>query len=260
MTLDFIGVAGDGHRAMTELGGGAPNPYEPPVHEPLGPQVELHGYRPLTPLATVLSALLVLNAVIALAGAAAEWMDLQLLGAWPNMDVEAASASDGRLRVIFIVGLAVNLGTIVVFSRFLHRASANARVLSEVPLEFTPGWTVGWFFVPFANLFKPYQAVREIWWRSAPADPERPGFPSSGPLPLWWALWVGWLVLSRIVTKMGTDTTETSPIETFVLVGQLSVVADVIRLALCAVALVVVRGIDERQQRKAAAVAAEPVS
>ncbi len=29
------------------------------------------------------------------------------------------------------------------------------------PTRFTPGWAVGWWFVPLANLIRPYQVVRE---------------------------------------------------------------------------------------------------
>jgi multisubunit Na+/H+ antiporter MnhC subunit len=242
---------------MTELGGGAPNPYEAPNYEPLGPRRELSGYRPATTLTTVLSVMLVLNGVMAVLGAWATVGELELLGTWPEMDPDAAEASDARLRAIFLTSAVINLPTIVVFAMFLHRANANARALSDVELEFTPGWTVGWFFVPFANLFKPYQAVREIWWRSDPGEPARPGFPSSGPLPLWWALWLGWIVLNRIATKLATDTTNDSAIESFVFASQLSTTADGVRIALCAMALVVVRRIYARQQQKAAIVAAE---
>jgi Domain of unknown function (DUF4328) len=37
------------------------------------------------------------------------------------------------------------------------------RVLTRLaaPVRFTPGWAVGWWFVPFANLVKPYQVMRE---------------------------------------------------------------------------------------------------
>jgi hypothetical protein len=30
-------------------------------------------------------------------------------------------------------------------------------------MRFTPGWAVGWSFVPFMNVFRPYQAMQEIW-------------------------------------------------------------------------------------------------
>ena len=30
------------------------------------------------------------------------------------------------------------------------------------PMTISPGWSVGWYFIPFANWWKPYEAMREI--------------------------------------------------------------------------------------------------
>jgi len=60
---------------------------------------------------------------------------------------------------------------------WVFRANKNARAVSTQALEYSPGWAVGWFFVPIASLWKPYQAMVEIYkasrtphdWRSAKA-------------------------------------------------------------------------------------------
>ena len=70
-------------------------------------------------------------------------------------------------------------------------AKAGAR-----QLDFTPGWSVGWYFLPIANLWKPYQAMKEIWRASARPDKvddaEVPGW-----LPLWWFLWLAFSITSK---------------------------------------------------------------
>jgi hypothetical protein len=60
-------------------------------------------------------------------------------------------------------------------------------------LRFTPGWAVGWWFVPFANLVKPFQTVRELWKAS---DPGAPDWWGSETLPVigWW--WGGYVVFN----------------------------------------------------------------
>ena len=70
---------------------------------------------------------------------------------------------------------------------WLHRASRCIHALSDVPLRFTPGWAVGWFFVPVMNVLRPYQVVAELWRRTSPADSE----PRTSVLVLWW--WLVWL-------------------------------------------------------------------
>ena len=46
-------------------------------------------------------------------------------------------------------------------------------------MQYTPGWCVGWFFIPIANLVMPYIILKELWqekqyaghgkWRQEPA-------------------------------------------------------------------------------------------
>ena len=80
----------------------------------------------------------------------------------------------------------------ILFFVWLVRANKNARALGSHGMEFTPGWSVGWFFVPIVNLFLPYQAITEIYEASDPegdADSwrgEAPGF-----FLAWWLSWIG---------------------------------------------------------------------
>jgi hypothetical protein len=55
---------------------------------------------------------------------------------------------------------------------------------------FTPGWAVGWYFIPFANLWKPYQAMSFI--RNEVAEQFRGG----NLVGLWW--------LSYVVMNIGS--------------------------------------------------------
>ena len=98
-----------------------------------------------------------------------------------------------------LLGLAA-LATAVFVSRWIYRANSNARALGAKEMAFTPGGAVGWYFVPIANLWKPYQAMREIWKASTgPLGWQRR--PVSALLPCWWLLaivgpstagWVTW--------------------------------------------------------------------
>ncbi len=64
---------------------------------------------------------------------------------------------------------------------WIYRAHDNLTQFGLTGLEFTPGWSVGWFFVPFANLVKPYEAMRELWSRSLSNR-----LHAAALLPLWW--------------------------------------------------------------------------
>ena len=59
--------------------------------------------------------------------------------------------------------------------------NCNVRALGANDLSISPGWSAGWFFVPFANLVKPFVAVREIW-NASDSDPRDVSASGSAPL------------------------------------------------------------------------------
>ena len=73
--------------------------------------------------------------------------------------------------------------------RWIYLANANAHALGAEGMQFTPGWAVGWYFVPIASLWKPYQAMKEIWQASAAGTDWR-GVRVPRLLPWWWACWL----------------------------------------------------------------------
>jgi hypothetical protein len=79
---------------------------------------------------------------------------------------------------------------IVVFLTWLYAVAKYANAL-ERGLNTPPIWCVGWFFVPFANLFMPYRAMCEIAVALDPTGSTQP--PSS--VFLWWAFLVAGTVL-----------------------------------------------------------------
>lgn len=82
--------------------------------------------------------------------------------------------------------------SLIFFMVFIYRSHNNLRVLGAEKLEFTPGWCIGWFFIPVMNLFKPYKAVSEIWVQSMPHSTVVPGntTPSMSLIAWWWAFWL----------------------------------------------------------------------
>ena len=103
---------------------------------------------------------------------------------------EAAGAtSDRRQMFVGIAQIATTLLSGVLTLMWIYRANLGARRQGASGMTFTPGWSVGWYFIPFANLFKPYQAMKEIWKASAnPQDYSAAEVPAL--LPCWWTLWI----------------------------------------------------------------------
>lgn len=81
--------------------------------------------------------------------------------------------------VVFIWG-------VVMYCRFVFRGMKNLRLSSATGVTIGPFWAAGWNFVPIFCLWKPLQAMRQIWRSSH--DPERARAPIPAAMGWWWAL------------------------------------------------------------------------
>lgn len=119
----------------------------------------------------------------------------------PSLATEAANTNDSRQQTISRVAIFIAITTVVLFSMWIYRANLNARRLGASNMEFTPGWAVGYYFIPILSLWKPYQAMREIWQASkSPATwpAEKPG----AILPWWWFSFLGYNLMDRMASKI----------------------------------------------------------
>ena len=64
---------------------------------------------------------------------------------------------EGAVRVVLEVAAAIT------FLVWVYRSDALARTLGSDRMAHSPAWSVIWFFVPFANLVKPYYVLKEIY-------------------------------------------------------------------------------------------------
>jgi hypothetical protein len=101
----------------------------------------------------------------------------------------AARASDGQVVATSILVLLTLLLAYVASGVWIYNAACNVRALGARGLQNSPGWAVGWYAVPIASLFKPFQAMEEIYKASlAPLGWARQRMPLV--LPLWWGAWL----------------------------------------------------------------------
>jgi hypothetical protein len=126
---------------------------------------------------------------------------------------DTATTADSAVVLATSLDLIVFIVTAVMWCVWQHRAHTNAIQLSGGGLRFTPGWAVGWWFIPVANLWKPFQAVRELWAASHAADRWR----TVGTWPLidwWWTLWIANVLVAWAAVGFGisSETPTAGPI------------------------------------------------
>ena len=120
----------------------------------------------------VLQALLGLGLVLALASivaGAGQFALLDRAAAGLRVDEADAVSNDAVYRSIGLGQLAVFLVTAVYWLVWLHRSYANLSAVGVRKTRFTAGWAVGYWFVPIANLWRPYQVMKDLWLRSQSA-------------------------------------------------------------------------------------------
>lgn len=102
-----------------------------------------------------------------------------------------------------LLQLLVTLATYIVIGMWLYRMCWNAHSLAGTrQMTVTPRWSVLWYFIPFANLWMPFVAMRETW--KASAAPHDVANARSHPMiPLWWTLWLVTGVLSWAAMRAG---------------------------------------------------------
>jgi hypothetical protein len=154
-----------------------------------------------------------------------------------------AAANDARQGAIAIVRFVIFVLTAICFLCWIYRANKNARQLGATDMRFTPGWAVGWFFVPFANWWKPYGAMKEIW--QASVDPASwQTIPRPEILPWWWACFViGRIALSASVRYKAT----VHDISGYITSDVLLLVSAAIGIPAAVLAIVLVRDIARMQ-------------
>lgn len=127
-------------------------------------------------------------------------MMLSLFVFMPDLESDGPVSNTGLLLGISLIAIvfglgfaALNVTTIVLYCMWQHRAHNNAHVLANHPLETTPGWGVGYWFIPILNLFRPYQVMREID-SATPPDSQ----PVGQLIGWWWTLFIATIVASAI--------------------------------------------------------------
>src|ERR1051326_1912056 len=216
------------------------SPYPPPTF------TSAHGR------ARVVKILLIAGAIIAVLSLLSDALSIALFA--PIDDQDFATDPIGAVRLLIgvalgLLDLAIYVTTAVFFLMWLYRAHSNLFAIdSSRPLDYSTGWAVGSFFIPFVSLIVPYRAVKELWQRSGSPDeallfePSPPGF-----FPFWWLFWLLSAFAGNISFRISFDRNveENMALTISIIAGGLSFIAAVF-------AYLVVDEIDKRQEETGA--------
>ncbi len=110
-----------------------------------------------------------------------------------EISTEAVTSNDNREQAIGIIQIIVFVVSTITFIQWFRRAYFNLH-LRVNRLSHSEGWAAGCWFVPFVNLFRPYQIMKELFQathlflkRNEAHTKEHLSTTSLG---LWWTFWI----------------------------------------------------------------------
>ena len=198
-------------------------------------------FRDLGRFTSTLQWMLRAGALLAAVSLLSSWMQLDLL--LRSFTEEEGAANDQREAFVSGVAFLLLIATFIVFGRWIVLAHRNLTGLGARYVEFTPGWAVGWFFIPVASLWKPYQAMRMLWRYSCSVN--RPEIQETHVvLPVWWTLWIISLCLGNILLRM---TLQAKTLEELTLLTRFNIANSVVDLVQYSVAVILIGRIWQAQ-------------
>jgi hypothetical protein len=246
---------------------GAPlNPYSPPaasIEVPAYPPIASTAtFRSTMPLAKAITLILGIDIVAEVVSDVNAFVTIDVMGrvsaGTPYEDAELSNIDTRNMGLAILSGVVAILA-IVWFCMFMVRANRNARSFGS-PMSIRPGWAAGYFFVPIVSLWKPYQAMKEIWQGSDP-DPNAKSFLVAVPslIGWWWALYILHNVGARLVWQMNKNLKVPKD---FIAASWTEIVTSGLSIAAALLAIAVARAVarrqDERQARQQSGAAVAP--
>lgn len=122
------------------------------------------------------------------------------VGMWRHPFPEGDGPLDGIHLFLALAALVYMLSlviTAVLGLVWTFRVAWNVRHLGAKGFDSSPAMSVGWYFVPFANLVMPYRALRQVY--SASMDPAGWKDEARPIVATWWWL----IILSGVLSKVG---------------------------------------------------------
>jgi hypothetical protein len=150
---------------------------------------------------------------------------LQSLFGLASSDAHASAIYGLVEGVQGLLALVSFFGAAICFLRWEHRVVKNTLAMGLAP-GVTPGAAVGWWFVPFANLSKPYRVIRDL------LNQLDAGMAQRTPLAGWWAAFLTANIVGNLQARFAFDDNDAYNPTTLVL-GIVSSLAGIIGALLC---------------------------
>ncbi len=209
-------------------------------------KTEVRGYHFLvdpTGLTRLLQRLLwigVAVAAVALVDDIVEFVQVQIGRVTPDQ----LTNSDPIQGIVGLLQSGIGVVTAITFLKWVYRAYKNVQGFGAEGLRFSPGWAIGYYFIPILSLIRPVQVMSEIW--RASYDPRNwPRNPGSWLIATWWTLFLLYSGVTQVSLQIGI---QASTNDQWRLAAIFAILGDLFSLPLSIVVLRLVTEIYKRQK------------
>ncbi len=194
--------------------------------------------------------LLYVQIFVAMISIGSGFLEYQLLsdyrnGAYTSQEnaIADGEASDQRQQIVASLQIVIAIISGFLILKWIYRANYNVHQLGARGLNFTPAWSIGYYFVPILSLWKPYQSMSELWKASHnPFDWVKEA--SGSILGIWWFLFIIYAGLGQLVFRMSLDAAELQELMNLNIIYQ---IYDAVLILLSVVTLYIVNSIYQKQ-------------
>jgi hypothetical protein len=171
-------------------------------------------------------------------------------GSAASSDAQAVLVGVGALLVL-VVYFGTLIPSIVFFCMWLHRVVRNMPALGSWDPRWSPAGAVWRCFIPFLNLAHPMSGTLEAWRASDSSRRwinvvERKAMKVPGVIIGWWSLWL----IGNLVSNIGNRLTSNKDSGAVAVGDSLIVVGNLLLIGSAVLAVLVVRAVTARQDRK----------
>src|ERR1700733_5491881 len=179
-------------------------------------------------------------ACIALVDDVVEFVQVQVGQLTPDQ----VATNDPIQGIIGLLQSGLGIVTGITFLKWIYRAYKNIQGFGAEGLRFSPGWAVGYYFIPILSLIRPVQVMNEIWRASDdPRDwPRRPG---SWVIVSWWTLFLIYTGVTQVSLEIAI---QASTNDQWTLAAVLAIAGDLFSIPLSIAALRLVTEVYRRQK------------
>ncbi|QDT18001.1 DUF4328 domain-containing protein [Alienimonas californiensis] len=183
------------------------------------------------------------------------WLIAEFAALFDPTEADAADLILNETLTAFagIAQVALLLITVIPFLMLVHRLTANAwsfQAGGKKP-DYSPGWAVGYFFIPILNLVRPAQVMNQNFDLSETKNGRVPATPN-----LWWCGWVFAGIAGRAYTAMTNAAGRSGDLDLFWYAEIVSLLNCALGAASAAAAILMFRDLAARQAVMAASPAA----